>query len=328
MNHNSCKIVDYTSEYRESLKLYLKNTFPDYSEAYLDYCLDLSDEACPSMVVLNEKDEIVGCHLYFPTRMILNGKICETEWGHDTFLNQEYRAKMGLDLVFKINSKKGLGIGLSETQKEISKKFKHVFFDGVFNYYFVNRKCIHSLIQLLFRIKPTLVLPNIIEVDGLRFSRISNVKDMSIPDNGYWYRDNLNIDFVRDENFINTRFLRNKVNEYALYALSGGKKMMYFVVRPIICHNIPAITLSDFRYDIEHPKSIEIIFKAINKIAALSNLGLISFVAGDKNVNYYFKKKLHYKKRLDFISMMKIPKDSSFSVTGADSDSDFLKQKL
>ena len=127
----TCRIEDYSDKWFDSLYLYIKKTFPLYTDSYIDYCLVKSKERLPSLIVLNDKDEIVGCHMYLCTKAIVNGEIIDTQWGYNTYLDPEYRSTIGLDLILLMNSRRGFGLGLTEINNKIQKKLKKVFFKGV-----------------------------------------------------------------------------------------------------------------------------------------------------------------------------------------------------
>ena len=116
------QIIDYSDEWRSKLRDYLKKTFLSYSEAYIEYSLDHSTDRVPSKIVINSGGEIVGCHLYYCTKAIIKGEEIETQWGHDTYLNKDYRSSFGLDFMLYIHSIKGFGVGLSGINKKIQTK--------------------------------------------------------------------------------------------------------------------------------------------------------------------------------------------------------------
>ena len=91
------KIVDFTQDWRCGLRDYMRKTFPEYSDSYIDYCLDNSTGTVPSKLVVTGNGEVVGCHLYYCTKAMINGEEVETQWGHDTYLDEEYRKIIGVD---------------------------------------------------------------------------------------------------------------------------------------------------------------------------------------------------------------------------------------
>ncbi len=322
---DTCKIVDFSEEWREKLRFFMRKTFPNYSNAYIEYCLDNSSGRVPSKIVVNSKDEVVGSHLYFCTKVKVNGEVIETQWGHDTYLEKEYRAAIGLEFMLMTQKYKGFGIGLTEINKKVQMKLKKVFFKGVFTYYLVSPKLIMSPFQKLFHKEPVLKVEEPIIIDGCVFSRVNNIDELTIPQDGFWFEGCRDIDFIRDKEFIKKRFLDNNVFQYYIYAHNSIDKSCYFVVRRANYRGVPALTISDFRYSGESDNTISLIIKAVRKLAIRSNIGIILFVCGDKNIEGYLKNRLHYKTKMDFISRLNLNENMSFCVTGADSDADFLK---
>ena len=319
-----CEIINYSAEWSEKLRDYLSKTFPNYTEPYVNYCVERSCDRVPAILVINVKKEIVGCHLFFCTKAFINGEEIHTQWGHDTYLNKEYRAIAGLDLVLSIHAKKGFGLGLTRIAERIQNKLKYVFFDGVFNYYVINRFFIFSIIQGFFSIKPNIKVTNVINVGNVVFRRVSNVNDIMIPNNGFWFKDYRNIDFIRDADYLMGRFFNNKVYPYYFYSYSDGKQSAYFVIRHSFYRGIPSLVLSDYRYTDNNSQLLDSILKAVNIIALKSNLGVIIFRCGDSNMRKIIRKRIHYSTPLEFVSNRRDNSKMTFIVTGGDSDSDFL----
>lgn len=324
-NMGKCSIIDYSVEWRESLFEYMKKRFPTYSDEYIQFCLDTSTGLVPSKIVINEDRSIVGCHLYYNTKAIVYGEEIETQWGHDTYLDKEYRAEIGLDFMLHLKTIKSFGLGMTDVNTKIEKLLKKVFIGDVFNYYTINRKVLLSPFQRILHITPSIKIPDSFRVNGYKFNRVNSIEQISIPNNGYWYKEKNDIDFCRDAEFINSRFLQNKVHEYYMYSCYIGGKICYLVVRQCKYRGFPALTLCDFRYDFTNIVSLALVLKAAEKIAVSSNLGILFFVCGDTNVNEYYKKRLHYQTQILFDTGLKIKPTEKFTITGADSDADFLK---
>lgn len=320
-----CKIIDYSEEWRSRLSEYMKKTFPEYSDSYIDYCMGCSSGSIPSKIVVTDKGEVVGCHLYYCTKVCINGEVYDTQWGHNTFLNEEFRPIIGLDLMLLTQSIKGFGLGLTEHNERIQKKLKKVFFDGTYNYYVVTRKILLSPIQKLFHNKPQLSQKEIIKEGKYEYRLIHDVNDIRIPNDGFWFKGYRDIDFIRDAAFLRKRFFDNNVFPYQVYSLKSNENAAYFVVRQTLYRGYNALTLCDFRYSHNDEQTLKSIMRAVKKIANLSNIGIILFVCGDVNMEKALKNTIHHKTKMDFVSGMKVRSDMSYCITGADSDADFLK---
>jgi hypothetical protein len=109
-----CRVIDYNDEWRSALGTYMRKRFPSYVDKYIEYCLDHSADHTPSKIVVNEKNEIVGCHLFYCTKALINGEEVETQWGHDTYLDEEYRKVIGVEFLLARKAIPSFGLGLSE----------------------------------------------------------------------------------------------------------------------------------------------------------------------------------------------------------------------
>lgn len=316
----TCKIVDYSEEWKDLLRIYMRKTFPTYSDAYIDYSLSHSDGRVPTKIVICDND-IVGCHFYYCTKAYINGEEVETQWGHDTYLDEEYRKEIGVDFALMRKKQPSFGVGITEVNKKLNKLMKNVFLVGVYNYYTITPYIILSPIQKILHIKKNIKDINVLKVNSYLFKRVSSPEDMKIPNNGFWYKDYYNLDFVRDESFLNERFFNSGVHDYHIYTFEYS----YFVARVSTYRGIPSLILSDFRYDPYDFESANNILKAVIKLANKSGLGIIIAVCGDKRIDNFFKKRIHHKTSLDFICSYKVNPESSFSLSGGDSDAEFLK---
>ncbi len=318
-----CRIINYSGEWRDRLRVYMRKRFVKYSDSYIDYCLDHSEGQTPAKLVINENGAVVGCQLYYCTKAIIHDRVVEIQWGHDMFLDEEYRATIGLDFMFSVSANGGFGLGLTNVSEKIHKQLKYKFIHGVYNYYIVNRLLFLLPFQKLFKLKPAITNNEIIKVGDLVFRRIYSVNELSIPNNGFWYRDYNDLDFVRDAAFLENRFFNCKVYDYRVYA----SKDSYFVVRESVYRGFPALLLCDFRYTPSDAKSVYRMIMAINKLAVKCGFGILFFVCGDKSIEKYYRVRPHYKTSLSFVASRsyRLSDNPSFSLTGGDSDAEFLK---
>ena len=315
------RVVRYSEEWRSPLKSYMRRTFPTYSEAYIDYCLSQSSGDEPSLLAVNDKNEVIGCHLYYCTKAMIKGELVSIQWGHDTYLDEEYRKDLGVDFLLARKKIPAFGVGLTETNVKMRKLMKSVFLNGVYNYYSVTLSILLYPIQRLFSTKSALKNIDCIKVKDKTYQKVHSSDDITIPNGGFWYKNFLELDFVRDAAFLEYRFFQCKVHNYWVYASDDS----YFVVRYSTYRCIPALMLSDFRYNPAKPESANILIKAVLKLARKSKLGIVFFVCGDKNVDNFFNRKIHYKTHIDFMTSYNITPDTTFSLCGGDSDAEFLK---
>ena len=317
-----CKIIDYTVEWKDRVKTFMNKNFPLYSDAYIEYSLSHSTGKIPSKLVINNNNEVVGSHFYYCTKVLIKGEEIETQWGHDTFLDSKYRQEIGTEFALMRKHIPAFGIGLTEVNKKLNKLMKRVFLKGVYNYYTITPYVVVSPFQSINRKKKRIVEDRDIVVEGNTYKRVYSSEEINIPNNGFWYKDFYDIDFIRDKEFLDNRFFKNSVHDYLVFASEDS----YFVVRNSVYRGIPAIILSDFRYNPRIHNSAYSLLRAVRKLAGISRIGIVYFVCGDKRIEEFFHNKLHYKTPLDFISSYnKLSSESSYSLCGGDSDAEFLK---
>lgn len=328
----SYKIIEYTNDYRESLRLYLHKIYPDYTDAYIDYCVHYSvknhSEEQSSLLVVNGRGEIVGCHLYYNTKAKVCGIEMNVRWGHDTYLDVIFRHKTHFPLV--ISKIDAFGIGLSEVNKKIQKHYNILFFDNLNNYLWVNKCLIGGLFRTIIKkeSKGFKALERIVFKDYY-FRKANNVEDLIIPEDGYWCNDNVDVDFIRDRDFFEYRFFNNKVHSYFVYHLDNGKDydVCYFVVRPIRFRQMETLFIVDFRYDLSCPQQLKAILNAANTLAKHNKIGVVLFTSNDTTVNMFYNRLNWKKSPIDLYAKgrYKTLEGASLFVTAADSDVDFLR---
>jgi len=292
-------IIEISPEYKDRLYRYLMHLRPKFGDKYVTYCVE---EACDvdnpqSILVLNDSDEIVGCHLFFETYARIKGYEKKIVWGHDTYLDENYRHEIGLDFMLKISDVSNMvGYGLSDVNRKIQKLTPSVvFLEGMLKYYKFSSWFIWGIIKKILRgCRIPHYLPSIIRTKGTTFAICENSNQLEIPNQGYWNKDVQDVEFVRDEEFINKRFFNSDIHQYYVY--TSQEKDCYFVVRPILFKSIPALFVADFRYDMHQPKRLNDIFDCAEKICRKKHIGIMLFITNDVNVrNRYGKSRFHSK---------------------------------
>lgn len=320
------RIIPYNSLYREKLFSYIRKISPSSSEKYIDYCVDKSKGEIPSIIVINEFDDIVGCHLHFTTGIYAKGKETVVAWGHETFLNEDCRGAVGLEFVLTINRANTLGIGYSEINREIQKKLKqNILLDTVYNYFLLNIYFPFGLVKKALKCKLT-PLKRIETINtGICFKLVTNSSEVVVPNEGYWFINKIEYDLLRDQNYLDYRFFNNKVFDYFVYEYHNNKgESCYFVVRSILYKGIPAVLLVDYRY-FGDDKLMKYMLSAVKKIAVQNHIGVIQTTGGMKEVESAFDSKLCIKRHGEAMIHKSLKPQSTdyISITPADSDVDF-----
>lgn len=328
----TAKIIPMSEEYRDKLIEYMHKKYPTFTDAYIQYdvneAIGTPETGTKSIIVVNDNDEIVGCHLCFITKAWIKGKEELVIWGHNTFLDEEYRRTMGLDFVIEINSfKNGFGYSLTDVNAKIQKKIKGIAFVSGLRLYSIPKYSLcwcfaHKIIGKVPRVPSE--LPHNLLLKNESFYLCNSANDIIIPNNGYWNKDICEVDFVRDKDFLNKRFFNNPVNKYFVY--TNQEKKCYFVVRPILQDGFLSVQMVDCRYMPHQQEIAKNIFSAIEKISMTIHAGKIFVTTSDTFIKAILeKKKLCKSWPIAFVGgkCNVSSKDSYIIVNAADSDGEY-----
>lgn len=329
----SAKIIPLSAEYTDQLAVYMHKIFPLYSKKYIlfniDEAINSNKEKATSFITVDDNRGIVGCHLSFSTKAWIHDKEVIAVWGHDTYLDSEYRRELGMDFVLETSAYKyGFGMGLTDINTKIQKLIRsNIFVDGVRKYCVLSPWILWRKVQSFLKISTAApLLPSTIHIVNKIFTKCQSPKDILIPNKGYWNKDICEIDFIRDEEFLNKRFFLNPVHQYYIYTIKD--ESCYLVLRPVLFKGVYALMVVDFRYDNTKPEQVRLIFKAAQKVCNQKRLGAIIFTTSDKNVKSLFDdNKLCRSYPVAFVGGKKniTSKDSIIYLTAADSDDEFHK---
>lgn len=329
----SARIIPLSEEFRIPLAEYMHKIYPSFTKNYIDYNVNEgilgNQERNTSFIVVDDDMKIVGCHLSFNTKAWIKNQEVTAIWGHDTYLDSEYRREIGMDLILETSAYKyGFGVGLTDINYKIQKLIRStIFVDGVRKYCVLNSWILWRKALYFLRVSSKApILPTSIHVKDKTFIQCHMPKDISIPNGGYWNKDICEVDFIRDEIFLNKRFFQNPVHQYYVYTLKD--ECCYFVLRPVIFKGIYALMIVDFRYDYSKPELIQWIFKAAEQVCNKKRLGAILFTTSDDNVKNLFKNNKKSKSYpVAFVGGKKniTSSNSLIFLTAADSDDEFHK---
>ena len=326
------KLIDYNDSYYHKLQLFLKRINPQFSDEYIKFIADNAqcDNEEPAILVVDEYNNIVGTHLYYYTKAKVRDKVVPIRWGHDTFLEEEYRRYAGLDLVIATKERYSFGIGISDVNKKIIKKQKSLFYP-IYSYLFPSIYIIGSLAKRFLKIKPSIRFKASQEITSNHYSflLIKNIQDLHIPNDGYWNKGKTELDFVRDKDFLDKRFFSNPVLSYTFYKLksSNDTDECYFVVRPIIYNRVKTLMVVDYRYNLEKEEQLTYIVEAAKKLAKTNKYGMTFILTSDQNMYKKYNDSFFVRKRPgDFVvakRKLNLNLDDNIIATSADSDGDY-----
>lgn len=273
----------YDSSYYSKLKEFYFRQHPERKTEYFDYFMKVIPYseiiAKNNILVLNDEDEIVGCHLYLPTKAMVKGVEKDVFWGHDTLILEQYRGDLGVELMMEqYNGRLQFGQGYSEVNYKIQRKMKTPILGIAHRYLLWNWKTPVSLFISLFTGSSRVLNYALKHVssNGMTFDLIDNIEDLKIPNNGYWQNTSTEVEFVRDRYFIEHRFLKN-FNKYYFYAhkTAEGGHDAYFVVRVVNIRGLKFLSVVDFRFTGAAKESMACILKAANKISRSNNIPFV-----------------------------------------------------
>lgn len=341
------KVIDYTPEYRDKLFVFIKEHFLKQSENYLDYRLEQiiesNEDITYNLIVLNDDDEVIGCNLFFSTNAKINDVKQKIYWSHNTLIDERYRGDAGTMLVLELIKRKHFGFGLTAYSKKIFKIFNHAFLEKASMYYIANRWIFKDSIRLFLNRnkKRTFDFPDKISTFNYSFQKINSSTELNIPNDGYWLQDKVNIDFIRDDFFLQHRFFEN-FNTYYFYKLiqkdNTKKDECYFVLRPIIWRKMIVLSVVDFRLDLDNKQQIELMLKVINKIAKKNRIGIVILITNliidaliqtsKININIFNPFFISRNAKLDVVASEHygFANKPTLLITSADSDNDFMSQ--
>jgi hypothetical protein len=310
------KVVNYEPDYYDELLAFSMKTWPDKSEEYLKYRLHQFPEQIEdnreNLLVLNDEGRIIGCTLYFPTRAKIKGEEVKIVWGHDMFVEEEYRGAAGLLLIAEMcNKKTAFGFGTTEINFKIQKELGTRFIGVAHHYLIFNFWSYKLIFQKSLRMRKRIKIcefdfPDKIQAGKYQFEKVKTVEALNIPCNGYWADPNLDIDFVRDEHFLRNRFFDN-------------------FIRPAIENGVLVLSVVDFRFNFKKFDQYESIMKAVAMLGRRHRFPLVSIRTSIKykRFNLY---PLLYRTRSEEHIVTNYPIDTpaNIFITNADSDSDYL----
>ena len=321
------QIIRYTPDKKDILRAYLHKTFPRYSDDYLDYCIDYAfnpDSDSSAFIVLAENDCIVGCHLFFPIKAFIRGVEVKTCWGHDTYLDEQYRKECSIPFILKINRVPAFGIGVTDVNKKIQESIRTSFIPGLFTYCFVNAYAFMYNIFSSKRIK-LFCPPQKLKISSWEFELVRSSADIKIPNNGFWYKDINDVDFVRDKQYLDNRFFNNKTFQYYIYTVKDIA--VYFVIRPILFRGLPMLSIVDYRCSEVEKIDILDIVKAAKKISSKNHLAGVVLVSNDKELKTRRLGLITLKRELSLVAnkYLNLSSNITVNVTSADADVDFMR---
>lgn len=248
----------------------------------LRYIIERLSRFVDDNVVVTHNGRIVGCNLYFHTMAAINGEIRDIMWSHSTYLAPEHRRHIGLEFIAKTNSAENIwGFGLTETNRKIHKMTGNTFC-GKSRAYIVTPSCSTSVDELhhVYNEAATLsdpdskeIIPLRFDLDGKTYIKCFSKEEHKMPNEGFWNPQILNVDFLRNRDFMEKRFY-NLSSKYHVYKsiLDATQDELYFVFKIQSINGVKAIFLVDYRFNLSDTKGLSRILDCLCHIAKSNSI--------------------------------------------------------
>ena len=283
-------------------------------------------------VVVTYKGKIVGCNLYIRTLAIINGEIRTIRWSHSTYLEPEHRKSIGLEFFINSQSTNDIwGFGLTETNRRIH-KLNGTTFCGESHAYIICPsfiQCPNLSYQLnCSELQKEYIFPYNYEIDGKKYIKCLSPEDHRMPNGGFWNPTILNVDFVRNQEFMKKRFY-NFSNKYNIYRAHKDSSYddSYFVFKVKSIKGTPAIFLVDYRFNLSDHSGLSAILDSLCYLASLNAIDCIYFFTTLPTEYIYSNYGIisPYGNKADIITnSLNVTEQCMMMVTPADSDSELI----
>lgn len=309
----------YDDRILSELNLFMHNSdFLWSDENLMDYIAKQLTHRDEEQLLVKENGLLVGCNLFMSSYASIRQKIESVKWSHSTLLKSEYRKKYGLNLVLRSYELKNVfGFGLTDINIKIHKRLGSKFFYPSLAYL--------MKIDLSKKTK-TILSENKFEIGPLSFKRIHASDEINYPQYGIWNGEKLNVDFVRDKDFIQKRFFSSPY-QYCLYAMTTpfSHDRLYFVTRIRTINKERCLFLVDYRYSLEDHDAFGLILSALEMIAKHENIERCFFFSSIKfSMDSTGKAIERYGESCAIVTNIKDISDDYVFVTPADSDSELI----
>lgn len=243
----------------------------------LRYIVEVLSRKVEDNIVVTYNGRIVGCNLYLHALASINGELRPIRWSHSTYLEKEHRKYIGIE--FFVNSysiDNTWGFGLTETNHKIH-ELNGTTFCGESKGYFVNPFCIPPVRKVISGNKESqaiskYIIPMSFKLHGRTFIKCFSDEDHKISD-GFFNPHILNVDFVRNREFLKKRFY-DYLNKYHVYKVlsDSNEDEGYYVFKIQYINGLPAIFLVDYRFNLSDSKGLSCILDSLCYIAAINSL--------------------------------------------------------
>ena len=229
----------------------------------LKYILFTLNDTIEDNIVVLYRNKIIGCNLFITSIVSICGEIRKIRWSHSTYLLPEHRKYIGLQLFYEVNNLNDIwGFGLTSINRKLHKLNKTLFLTPS-RAYVLNLDKYNNISQ-----HDQNYYPPKFEVHNLSFEKCYSAKDHVMPNNGFWNKEIVDVDFIRDNEYMSRRFYNSPIN-YHIYKVSQKQEcdLLYFVVRIRVIKGVKYLFLVDYRFKVNTPLVFTYIIDAFEFLA-------------------------------------------------------------
>ena len=323
------EIINYTSDWHDKLLTFMIYQFPNRTKDYLCWWIRQMERSLGNKRALLaiEDGKIVGCTTAVYTKIKICDKEYPTYWECNTIVDRRQRGRgIGRMLYEGMNRYEdritaGFTKAAWKIQPQIMKKFNELASVNV--YISANIWCIKTIFDaLIHKDKVHFNAPVLLRVSNCLFKKVSSVKEIPIPNDGYWLGNE--VELIRDQSFLYNRF-EDIYRKYVVYqGFVGNSFVGYFVVRATSLYGIPMLTLVDYRGI--YSDFFKLVRLALNNIAFKNKMGFSIMLTSQRETMLTWNPlTVRLRKRLNVAtSLPNITADTNLLITSADSDLDFV----
>lgn len=260
------KITDLKYHQLNELAEFMANSgFLWNDKDLLCYIIDTLSENISDNIIVTHNNRIVGCNLIISTIASINGNVTKIKWSHSTYLAPPYRKDIGLTFFLttcNINNMWGYGL------TPINKRLHELNGTNIYAY--------SNAYKIRIRTKKNRYegyFPDCFIQSGMKFQRCYDAVSHNMPNSGLWNKDLLDVDFIRDNNFMHRRFYASPFNYY-IYKVGNdiNEDILYFVLRVRRVKDVVSFFLVDYRFSINEHSLFTKIIDAIEYLAKINNI--------------------------------------------------------
>lgn len=287
----------------------------------LDYVLNILNPPYSRQILVYNDNTIVGCNFFIYARTRIKDDYKTIAWSNSTFLDPIYRRYVGLDFILSIyECENVMGFGVTDINYKLLTMLHANFIATSYGFKLKNEYYNSGISN------PILSYPSDLFVKDKHFIKVNSSSEIRAPKDGSWNQD-MEIDFIRDEDFINKRFFKTPWH-YLIYRLPGNGTSLdelYFICRIRNNKGIRTLFLVDYRFNVDSKMGMDYVIEALYQLCVLNNIKeSLIFTSLTSQINTANRVLEKFGEDVHLISNITGINPNSIMVTPADSDCDLI----